>query len=70
LIAPGGIRAAVEQLIPGFEWKTGQRSTPATMVGFISARAKDPAAARAILDYLSSQDAAPLHGSLTVRPGR
>jgi ABC-type molybdate transport system substrate-binding protein len=28
LIAPGGIRAAVQQLIPAFERATGTRSTP------------------------------------------
>src|SRR5262245_46357403 len=28
LVAPGGIRAAVEQLIPGFEKKTGHKVKP------------------------------------------
>jgi molybdate transport system substrate-binding protein len=28
LIAPGGIRAAIEQLIPGFEYKTGYKVKP------------------------------------------
>jgi len=32
-------------------------STPTTLVGFVSAHAKDPAAAKALLDYLSSPEA-------------
>src|SRR6516225_3394228 len=36
-------------------------STPTTLVGFISSHAKDPAAAKALVDYLSSPEAAPAY---------
>ena len=36
-------------------------STPTTLVGFISTHAKDHAAAKALLDYLSSPDAAAVY---------
>jgi molybdate transport system substrate-binding protein len=45
-------------------------STPTTLVGFISTRAKDPAAAKMLLDYLSSPDAAAVYKKLRMRPGR
>jgi molybdate transport system substrate-binding protein len=45
-------------------------STPTTLVGFISSHAKDPAAAKMLLDYLSSPDAAAVYKKLRMHPGR
>jgi molybdate transport system substrate-binding protein len=45
-------------------------STPTTLVGFVSAHAKDPAAAKALLDYLSSPDAAAVYKAHGMQPGR
>lgn len=44
-------------------------STPTTLVGFISTKAKDPATARRLLDFLSSPQAAPAYRSLRMTPG-
>jgi molybdate transport system substrate-binding protein len=45
-------------------------STPTTLTGFVSAHAKDPAAAKALLDYLSSPEAAAVYKSLKMQAGR
>ncbi|HEV3331280.1 MAG TPA: molybdate ABC transporter substrate-binding protein [Bryobacteraceae bacterium] len=45
-------------------------STPTTLVGFVSAHAKDPAAAKALLDYLSSPEAAAVYKAQRMQPGR
>jgi molybdate transport system substrate-binding protein len=45
-------------------------STPTTLVGFVSARAKDPAAAKALLDYLSSPEAAAVYKSQGMQSAR
>ena len=45
-------------------------STPTRLVGFVSAHAKDPAAAKALLDYLSSPSAAAVYKSQRMQPGR
>ena len=45
-------------------------STPTRLVGFVSAHAKDPKAAKALLDYLSSAEAAPVYKKLLMQPGR
>ena len=45
-------------------------SPPTTLVGFISAHAKDPAAAKALLDYLSSPAAAAAYKAQKMQPGR
>jgi molybdate transport system substrate-binding protein len=45
-------------------------STPTTLVGFISTHAKDPAAAKMLLDYLSSPEAAAVYKKLRMNPGR
>lgn len=45
-------------------------STPTTLTGFISAHAKDPAAARQLLEYLSSPDAAAAYRAQRMRPER
>jgi len=45
-------------------------STPTRLVGFVSSHAKDPAAAKALLDYLSSPDAAAVYKSQGMQPGR
>ncbi len=43
--------------------------TPTGFVGFVSSRAKDPAAANELLDYLSSPDAAPVYRAKGMQPG-
>ena len=45
-------------------------STPTTLVGFVSAHAKDPAAAKSLLDYLSSPGAAAVYKAHGMQPGR
>ena len=45
-------------------------STPTGLVGFVSAHAKDPAAARALLDYLSGPEAAKVYRDTGMEPGR
>jgi len=45
-------------------------STPTGLVGFVSTRAKAPAAAQALLSYLASSDVAAVYESLGMRPGR
>jgi molybdate transport system substrate-binding protein len=45
-------------------------STPTTLVGFVSAHAKDPAAAKALLDYLSSPGAAAVYKAQGMQPAR
>jgi molybdate transport system substrate-binding protein len=45
-------------------------SVPTGLVGFLSAHAKAPEAARALLSYLSSPDAAPAYRACGMQPGR
>jgi len=45
-------------------------STPTALVGYVSAHAKAPEAAKALLTYLSSPDAAGVYKSLGMVPGR
>jgi molybdate transport system substrate-binding protein len=45
-------------------------STPIELVGFVSTRAKAPAAAQALLSYLSSPEVAGVYESLGMQPGR
>lgn len=45
-------------------------STPTVLVGFVSTHAKDPAAAKSLLEYLSSPAAASVYKSLKMQPGR
>jgi molybdate transport system substrate-binding protein len=45
-------------------------STPTALVGFLSAHAKAPAAAKALLKYLSSSDAAKVYRASGMQPGR
>ena len=45
-------------------------STPTVLVGFISTHAKDPAAAKSLLDYLTSPEAAPVYKAEGMQPGR
>ena len=45
-----------------------EASTPTDFVGFISTKAKDPAAARALLEYLSSPDAAAVYRAARMEP--
>lgn len=45
-------------------------STPTALVGFVSAHAKSPEAAKALLSYLSSPDAAVAYRACGMQPGR
>src|SRR5215470_13660330 len=45
-------------------------STPTVLVGYVSTYAKDPAAARALLRYLSSEEAAKVYVERGMQPGR
>jgi molybdate transport system substrate-binding protein len=45
-------------------------STPTSLVGFVSTHAKDPAAAKALLEYLSSAGAAAVYEAHRMNPGR
>ncbi len=45
-------------------------STPTVLVGFISTHAKNPAAAKALLEYLSSPDQAAVYREEGMQPGR
>jgi molybdate transport system substrate-binding protein len=45
-------------------------STPTALVGFVSAHAKAPAAAKALLAYLSSQEAAAVYKARGMQPAR
>ncbi len=45
-------------------------STPTALVGFVSSHAKDPATAKALLDFLSSPDAAAVYKAQGMQPGR
>jgi molybdate transport system substrate-binding protein len=45
-------------------------STPTALVGFLSAHAKAPEAAKALLVYLSSPEAAAAYRSCGMQPGR
>jgi molybdate transport system substrate-binding protein len=45
-------------------------SQPTTLVGFVSTHAKDPAGAKALLEYLSSAEAAPVYKKLHMEPGK
>jgi molybdate transport system substrate-binding protein len=44
-------------------------STPTSLVGFVSSRAKDPAAAKSLLEYLSSPGAAAAYQAHRMQPG-
>ena len=45
-------------------------STPTGLVAFVHAKAKDPAAAKALVQYLSGPEAAAVYKSLRMTPGR
>jgi molybdate transport system substrate-binding protein len=45
-------------------------SPPTTLTGFVSSHAKDPSAAQALLDYLSSPAAAAVYKAQGMQPGR
>jgi molybdate transport system substrate-binding protein len=44
-------------------------STPTSLVGFVSSHAKNPAAAKAFLEYLSSPQAAAIYKANGMQPG-
>jgi hypothetical protein len=43
-------------------------ATPTSLVGFVSAHAKDPAASKALLDYLSAPEAAGAYKAQNMQP--
>ena len=45
-------------------------STPTTFVGFVSTHSKDPEAAKELLDYLSSSEAAAVYSAHRMLPSR
>jgi molybdate transport system substrate-binding protein len=45
-------------------------STPTSLVGFVSAHSKSPEAAKALLSYLSSSEAAVAYKACGMQPGR
>jgi molybdate transport system substrate-binding protein len=45
-------------------------STPTALVGFVSSHAKSPEAAKAVLSYLASSDAAAAYKACAMQPGR
>ena len=45
-------------------------STPTGLVGFVSAHAKSPAAARALLAYLASPEVAEVYKAVGMTPGK
>jgi molybdate transport system substrate-binding protein len=45
-------------------------ATPTSLVGFVSAHAKNPEGAKALLDYLSSPEAASVYRSQHMMPGK
>ena len=45
-------------------------SPPTIVMGFVSSRAKDPAAAKELLEYLSSPEAAAIYKAQKMQPGR
>ena len=45
-------------------------SPPTTLVGFVSSHAKDPASAKALLEYLSSTEAAAVYTAQGMQPGK
>jgi molybdate transport system substrate-binding protein len=45
-----------------------EASTPVNITGFLSTSVKDPKAARALLDYLSSHEAAPVYEAAKIFP--
>jgi molybdate transport system substrate-binding protein len=45
-------------------------STPTALVGFVSSHAKSPEAAKALLAYLSSADAATAYRACAMTPGK
>ncbi len=45
-------------------------STPTALVAFVHSKAKDPAAAKALVQYLSGPEAAAVYKSLRMAPGR
>jgi len=45
-------------------------ATPTSLVGFVSAHAKNPAGAKALLDYLASPEAAAVYKAQHMQPGK
>jgi molybdate transport system substrate-binding protein len=48
----------------------GEVSPPTVVIGFVSSRAKDPVAAKELLTYLSSPEAAATYKARRFQPGR
>lgn len=63
---PGMINPGIDVIGP----LPGDLSPPTVVIGFVSAKAKDPAAAEQLLQYLSSRDAAEVYKAQRFQPGR
>lgn len=77
LVASGGIEIGLTflpgMINPGIDVigpLPGDLSPPTVVIGFVSAKAKDPAAAEQLLQYLSSRDAAEVYKAQRFQPGR
>ena len=68
-----GLTFVSEMDVPGIDIVgplPAQIAPPTRLEGFVSAHAKDPAAAKALLDYLSSPDAEAVYKAHKMEPGR
>jgi accessory colonization factor AcfC len=80
LLSPNPIEATINKLVADFEAKTGIHvkvtygtgvSTRKTVAsGFLSTTVRDSKAARALLDYLASREAAPAYEAAKIFPVR
>ncbi len=76
LVAKGDVEIGLtflsEMNVPGIDVVGAlpkEISTPTTLVGFVSAHAKDPKAAEALLNYLSSAQVAAVYKAQGMQPG-
>jgi molybdate transport system substrate-binding protein len=68
-----GLTFVSEMQEPGIDYvgELPKSISPATsLIGFISAHAKDPAAAKKLLDYLASKEAASAYTAQRMHPGK
>jgi hypothetical protein len=71
LLSPNPIEATINN--PGLDVVgalSPDASTPVDITGFLSTGVNDPKAARALLDYLSSREVAPVYESAKIFPVR
>ena len=68
-----GLTYVSEMDVPGIDIVgslPAEIAPPTRLEGFVSAHAKDPAAAKALLEYLSSPEAAAAYRAHKMEPGR